>query len=119
MPIVLEGTISREVITRPLNLFIPIIKLLKWDDLLKLRNSFTSNADITYCIDVSQWLRNKKQSMAAHTSQTVGGSKPRALQVFIKLPRPLYAVMFRREWFSQTRGDSAANPLKDLPAFKS
>jgi hypothetical protein len=37
--------------------------------------------------------------MAAHASQTTGGSAARSLAVFLRLPRRLFGLLFGQEWF--------------------
>ena len=37
--------------------------------------------------------------MTAHGSQTTGGSTRRALAVFLRLPDPVFGLLFGHEWF--------------------
>src|SRR5699024_7111436 len=64
--------------------------------------SFTSRADITHRIDVRRHAGAKRASMRAHASQASNDgsqSGDRTLAAFLRIPRPLFDLVFGREWF--------------------
>ena len=44
-------------------------------------------------------VRAKRAAMRAHASQASGGTGDRTLAAFLKIPRPLFTLVFGREWF--------------------
>jgi LmbE family N-acetylglucosaminyl deacetylase len=114
---VFEATADRATIARLLEVMRPLISILKANEVMALADGFTPRADITHTVDVSHWLGPKKAAMKAHASQAVGGSTPRSLQVFVKLPKLIFKKAFGREWFKQTHGDHTNNPIAKLPQF--
>ena len=61
---------------------------------------------ITTVVNVSRQLRLKRAAMAAHRSQ-IGADSP-----FLRLPAPLFALAFGKEWYVRT--DTAARGEKSL-----
>ena len=64
--------------------------------------SYTARADITHRVDVRRYAGAKRASMRAHASQASNdGSQQgdRTLAAFLRIPRPLFDVVFGREWF--------------------
>ena len=52
--------------------------------------------------DVRPHLDAKRAAMGAHESQRGGGRRPRSLDIFLRLPTPIFAKLFGREWFIET-----------------
>ena len=40
--------------------------------------------------------------MGAHESQRSGGGRPRSLDIYLRLPKPIFAGIFDSEWFIET-----------------
>jgi LmbE family N-acetylglucosaminyl deacetylase len=112
--LVLEATVDRTALIRALS-------LVRWTGLLppdfapaRLRHSYSDRAAITHRIDVRAFTAAKRRSMAAHASQAGGGSGPRTLAFFLRLPGPLYRRVFGAEWFIEAGRTPARRPLPDL-----
>ncbi len=52
--------------------------------------------------------------MAAHASQAAGDEGDRTLAAFLRIPRPLYDVVFGREWFADATGEDRSSPATDI-----
>ncbi len=71
--------------------------------------AFSARADITHRISVVRHVAAKRASMRAHASQATGGGAAavgeggqtgdRTLAAFLRVPRPVYDLVFGREWF--------------------
>jgi LmbE family N-acetylglucosaminyl deacetylase len=113
-PVVLEATVDRTALTRALS-------LVHWTRLVpadfsprRLSGCYSDRSSITHRIDVRRYLGPKRQSMAAHTSQASGGSGPRTLAFFLKLPRPIYRRVFGAEWFIERGRTPSSPPVADI-----
>ena len=88
VPGVFEATYNRDQVRRGSRLARLIGKEATYDP------SFgTPRRAITDVVDVSKYVGKKRAAMVAHASQ-IGPESP-----FLALPRPIFAVAFRREWF--------------------
>ena len=112
--LVLEATVDRTALIRAMS-------LVAWTGLLpadfspdRLRHSYRERAAITHRIDVRAFADAKRRSMAAHASQAAGGTGPRTLALFLRLPRPLYRRVFGTEWFVEVGRAPSRPPLRDL-----
>lgn len=112
--LVLEATVDRTALVR-------VLSLLYWTRLLpadfspdRLRSCYSDRASITHRIDVRAYSAQKRRSMAAHASQATGGSGPRTLAFFLKLPGPLYRRVFAAEWFIERGRQPGRAPVTDL-----
>ena len=62
--------------------------------------AFSARSEITHRISVRRHIRAKRASMRAHASQaSADGGADRTLAAFLRIPRPLYDLVFGREWF--------------------
>lgn len=101
-PRVLEATVPRDTIARAVRWVGRVYRYPDEFDPGTFERSFTARADITHRIDVRSHIAAKRASMRAHVSQaTNDGSQggDRTLAAFLRIPRPLYDVVFGREWF--------------------
>lgn len=112
--LVLEATVDRTALVRAL-------ALVRWTRLLppdfaadRLRHSYSDRSAITHRIDVRNFAGAKRRSMAAHASQAAGGTSPRTLAFFLKLPDPLYRRVFGAEWFIEAGRRPGRRPVADL-----
>jgi LmbE family N-acetylglucosaminyl deacetylase len=112
--LVLEATVDRTALVRALS-------LVSWTRLLppdfapeRMRHSYSDRAVITHRIDVRGFTTAKRRSMAAHASQAGGGTGPRTLSFFLKLPSPLYRRVFGTEWFIEAGRVPGRPPVPDL-----
>lgn len=112
-PRLLEATVPRETITRALGLARRIPGVRIDVDPQQWATAFVPGSEISYRIDVRSHIGAKRASMAAHATQAAAdGGADRTLGAFLRIPRPLYDVIFGREWFVDaavpdpaTRGD--------------
>jgi LmbE family N-acetylglucosaminyl deacetylase len=70
--------------------------------------AYSPRGEITHRVDVSGFIDAKRASMAAHASQATADGADRTLAAFLRMPRPLYALVFRREWYVR-------RPFGDVP----
>ncbi len=112
--LVLEATVDRTALTRALS-------LVHWTRLLppdfapeRLRHCYSDRASITHRIDVSGYLSQKRRAMAAHASQATGGSGPRTLAFFLKLPGPIFRRVLGAEWFIEQGREPGKASVTDL-----
>jgi LmbE family N-acetylglucosaminyl deacetylase len=112
--LVLEATVDRTALIR-------VLSLVHWTRLVppdfspdRLRRSYSDRASITHRIDVAKYTGPKRRSMAAHASQATGGSGPRTLAFFLRLPAPLFRRVFAAEWFIERGRQPGRAPVADL-----
>lgn len=111
---VFEATLNRSTINRIIFPFIPLGSLGGIEAINNLRHGFSEPESLTHAVNVRALLAYKRESMRAHSSQTVGGGLPRSLQVFLLLPDALLALLLGTEFYIQTRGDREHNPIAEL-----
>lgn len=112
-PRLLEATVPRETITRAVMLARRIPKVSIDVDLAAWERAFTPAAEITHRIDVRRHIAAKRAAMAAHATQAAADDgADRTLAAFGRIPRPLYDVIFGREWFVDATG--GAHPHERL-----
>lgn len=120
-PRVLEATVPRDLLVGALHLAARIRPLRRFTDQLDLasfEHSYSARRDITHRISVRHQISAKRASMRAHASQaTADGGADRTLAVFLRIPRPLYDVVFGREWFRDQAhiGGICRDIFADLP----
>ncbi len=106
---VLEATVPRDTIVRATRLLGKVYRFPEEFDPASFERAFSPRAEITHRIDVRRYVAAKRASMEAHASQTTGGGAAsvgaggqtgdRTLQAFLRIPRPLFDLVFGREWF--------------------
>lgn len=102
LPRVLEATVPRDTIARAVRLAAKVHRFPDEFDPTTFERSFTARAEITHRINVRAHISAKRASMRAHASQASNDgsqSGDRTLAAFLRIPRPLYDVVFGREWF--------------------
>lgn len=108
-PRVLEATVPRDTIARAVRAVARVYRFPAEFDPTSFDRAFSARADITHRISVRRHLAAKRASMRAHASQATGGGAAevgpggqtgdRTLGVLLRIPRPLYDLVFGREWF--------------------
>lgn len=99
-PLLLEATVPRDTITRGIDLAAKIYRFPPEFDRASFDRAFSARKDITHRISVRRQIRAKRASMRAHASQaSADGGADRTLAAFLRIPRPLYDLVFGREWF--------------------
>ncbi len=113
-PVVLEATIDRDVVRRGVRLLSLIRWVLPGLSIPSAQNTYTARRDITHRIDIRDELPVKRAAIAAHVSQATAPSGVRTLRLILKLPRPVFARVFRYEWFVERGREPAPEPLGDI-----
>jgi len=99
---VLQATVDRESVTRLARMLQVVPGLPSEIRVQRLATAYSPRKELTHCIDVRPHLDRKRAAMSAHESQRGGGRRPRSLDLYLRLPRPIFARMFGREWFIET-----------------
>ncbi|MCH8628142.1 PIG-L family deacetylase [Arsenicicoccus piscis] len=104
---VLQATVPRDTICRALDLVAKVYRFPADFDRDSFDRAYSARSQITHRISVIRHITAKRASMRAHASQAAApGDADRTLAAFLRIPRPLYDVVFGREWFV----DPAAAP---------
>jgi LmbE family N-acetylglucosaminyl deacetylase len=98
-PLVLEATLDGDLVDRLLRVLRVLRNPLSGAAPLGGRALFTPRRLLTHRVDVSSQLAAKRQAMSAHASQQRADGSVRMLTRFLRLPRPVFNRVFRREWF--------------------
>ncbi|MEN3360002.1 MAG: hypothetical protein V7637_3984, partial [Mycobacteriales bacterium] len=111
-PVVLEATVDRDALLRVARLLdrVPVLRD-RWQR-PPLDRAYTPRSQLTHQVDVRAQIGAKRAAMAAHASQATADVGARSLALFLRLPGPLFARVFGREWFVE-RGRPAGPPLTD------
>lgn len=110
---VLEATVDRRALIRVLR----VLKAIKvappdWAP-ERFSRAWAEPERLTHRVDVRPWIDNKRQAMAAHTSQATADEGTRTLAHFLRLPPFLFRLAFGREWFVERGRDRGAGLLDD------
>ncbi len=103
---VLEATIPRDTLTRAIRWVSRVYRFPPEFDPTSFERAYSARAEITHRISVRGAVDAKRASMRAHASQATADGGDRTLAAFLRIPRPLFALVFGREWFR----DPAAAP---------
>lgn len=99
-PRVLEATVPRDLLVRALHLAAKVYRFPEDFDMASFERAYSARRDVTHRINVLRHIAAKRASMKAHASQaTADGGADRTLAAFLRIPRPLYDLVFGREWF--------------------
>jgi LmbE family N-acetylglucosaminyl deacetylase len=99
-PRVLEATVPRDTIARAVRLAAKVHPFPPEFDLEGFTRAFSARAEITHRVPVWRYAAQKRASMRAHASQSsADDGADRTLAAFLRIPRPLFDVVFGREWF--------------------
>ncbi len=95
----LEATIPRDAVAR----LVRLVRLLRIPfryDVDALLRAYSARSEITYTVDIRRFADRKQTAIAAHTSQVNGnGRLAPVMRVLIRLPVPVFRIVFGREWF--------------------
>jgi LmbE family N-acetylglucosaminyl deacetylase len=117
-PIVLEATVNRDPLLKALRLATKFYKFPPEFDLRTFERAYSPGETITHRVNVRRYIKQKRASMAAHASQATGGDGARTLAVMLKIPGPLYRLIFGTEWYVRRdapRGSRLKHPLDTPP----
>ncbi|NYE01799.1 LmbE family N-acetylglucosaminyl deacetylase [Kineosphaera limosa] len=114
-PRLLEATVPREAITAGISLARRLPGVRIDVDLGAWERAFTPRSQITHRIGVRGQIRAKRTAMAAHATQAAADDgADRTLAAFGRIPRPLYDLIFGREWFVDPAADAGAPISRDI-----
>ena len=113
-PRVLQATVDRQSVTRLARVLQVVPGLPREFRVDRLSTAYSPRTELTHCIDVRPHLDAKRAAMGAHESQRGGGRRPRSLDIFLRLPTPIFAKLFGREWFIETGVRPCEQPLGAL-----
>ena len=114
-PRVLQASVPRDTICRALAVAGKVYRFPAAFDPTTFERAYSPRADITHRINVIRYASAKRASMRAHASQaTADGGADRALAAFLRIPRPLYDVVFGREWFVDPARPMGAPVARDV-----
>jgi LmbE family N-acetylglucosaminyl deacetylase len=111
-PSVLEATVDRTALQRVLRLVHRLPGIPADFAPSRFASAYTDRSALTHRIDVRRFATAKRASMAAHVSQAGADEGTRTLAVMLRLPRPLFRLVFGREWYVE-RGRAPRRPLLD------
>lgn len=98
-PIVLEATVNRDPLVKALRLAQKFYRFPPEFDIRSFELSYSPAESITHRVNVRKYIKQKRASMSAHTSQATGGTSDRTLAVMLRIPPPLYRLIFGTEWY--------------------
>jgi len=113
-PLVLEATVARESLQGGVRLLNRVGIRPGGLHAQDLAGTYRSRAEITHEIDVRPWVPAKQRALAAHASQTSGGSDVRTVALLSRLPRPLAGRVLGREWYVEHGRSPSRHPLNDV-----
>ncbi|MEO7446877.1 MAG: PIG-L family deacetylase [Humibacillus sp.] len=99
-PRLLEATIPRDTICRAIDLAAKVYRFPPEFDRSSFDRAFSARSEITHRVNVRRQVGAKRAAMRAHASQaSADGGADRTLAAFLRIPCPIYDVVFGREWF--------------------
>jgi len=114
---VLQATVPRNEILRGIRWAARVYRFPPDFDVTSFERAYSPRAEITHRISVRRYAAQKRASMRAHASQAaVDGGADRTLAAFLRIPRPLYDLVFGREWYvdpSRPPGSPVARDVFD------
>ncbi len=114
-PRLLEATAPRDSICRAINLISRVHRFPPEFDPSAFQRSFSPRSAITHRIPVARFARAKRAAMRAHASQaSTDDGRDRTLAAFLRIPRPVYDVVFSREWFVDPAAPPGAPIARDI-----
>lgn len=114
-PRVLQATVPRDTICRAVAVAQKAYRFPAAFDPTTFERAYSPRADITHRINVIRYASAKRASMRAHASQsTADGGADRTLAAFLRIPRPVFDVVFGREWFVDPARPPGAPIARDV-----
>ena len=114
-PRVLQATVPRDTICRAIALAGRFYPFPPGFDPSSFQRAFSPRSEVTHRIGVRRHIRAKRASMRAHASQaTADGGADRTLAAFLRIPRPLFDLVFGREWYVDPEHPPGAPVSRDV-----
>jgi LmbE family N-acetylglucosaminyl deacetylase len=114
-PRVLQATVPRDLLLRGIRLAGKVYRFPPEFDPSSFERAYTASAAVTHRIGVRRYASQKRASMRAHASQTsADGGADRTLAAFLRIPRPLFDLVFGREWFVDAGRPAGSRVARDV-----
>jgi LmbE family N-acetylglucosaminyl deacetylase len=113
-PRLLEATVPRDTIVRAIRLVSHVYRFPPEFDAASFERAFSPRVEITHRVSVRRYAAAKRAAMRTHASQATGGGGDRTLAAFLRIPRPLFDLVFGREWFHDPRVPPGSPPRRDI-----
>jgi LmbE family N-acetylglucosaminyl deacetylase len=114
-PRVLQATVPRDAICRAISLAARFYRFPPEFDPASFQRAFSARSEITHRVSVWRYAAAKRASMRAHASQaSADGGADRTLAAFLRIPRPLFDVVFGREWYVDASRPPGAPVARDV-----
>ena len=111
---VLEATLPRELVAHLFKLT-RLLRLTIGYDPRVIRQAFSPRSSITHRVDVRRFAAQKRAALAAHRSQVYGrGRAWSGLGLLVRLPVPIFGLVFGREWFVEPGSTPRGRPLDGI-----
>ena len=99
-PRVLQATVPRDLLVRAIRFASRIYPVPPEFDPTSFERAYSPRAAITHRVSVRRYASQKRASMRAHASQaSADGGADRTLAAFLRIPRPVFDLVFGREWY--------------------
>ena len=113
-PRLLEATVPRDTIARAVRWAAKVYPFPPEFDPSSFERAYSARSEITHRIDVRRHIPAKRASMRAHASQATSDGGDRTLAAFLRIPRPLYDVVFGYEWFVDPAAPAGTAVHRDI-----
>jgi LmbE family N-acetylglucosaminyl deacetylase len=114
-PRVLQATVPRDLLLRGIRLASTVYRFPPEFEPSSFERAYSASAAVTHRIDVRRYASQKRASMRAHASQSsADGGADRTLAAFLRIPRPLFALVFGREWFVDAARPAGSRVARDV-----
>jgi LmbE family N-acetylglucosaminyl deacetylase len=114
-PHVLQATVPRDLLLRGIRLAAKFYRFPPEFEPSSFERAYSASAAVTHRIDVRRYASQKRASMRAHASQSsADGGADRTLAAFLRIPRPLFALVFGREWFVDAARPAGSGVARDV-----
>lgn len=112
---VLQATVPRDLLVRAIALAGRVYRFPPEFDAEAFNRAYSPRSAITHRIGVRRYAAQKRASMRAHASQTTADDgADRTLAAFLRIPRPLFDLVFGREWFVDAARPPGSPVLHDV-----
>jgi LmbE family N-acetylglucosaminyl deacetylase len=98
-PVVLEATIDRRALRRALRLIGCVTRGTPGFQPRRFAHAFADPELITHRVNIGPYWRQKRSALQAHATQAQADDEVRTLAWILRLPTPLFRLVFRHEWF--------------------
>jgi LmbE family N-acetylglucosaminyl deacetylase len=114
-PTVLQATVPRDLLVRAIRFATRIYRFPPEFDATSFARAYSARAAITHRVSVRRYASQKRASMRAHASQaSADGGADRTLAAFLRIPRPVFDLVFGREWYVDASRPAGAGVAHDV-----